>query len=176
MQLVTFTLLSLGAIAAASDAALEPQMARLIPRETWQAWQKRDNILQGGGWALVANSCPLQSTQCTDATCCPNSLLCNPTSSTYDVRAVCCPDGSLLLHRLKVLNVGKADARIQPKTAQLLWLRLHSVQTPLGIFGRQALAQIAISAAFLDKLVFSRSNASQGSKRLLRPSLPLLSD
>lgn len=101
MQLATFTLLSLGAIVAASNTELETQMAKLIPRETWQAWQKRDNILQGGGWALVANSCPLQSTQCTDATCCPNSLLCNPTSAVYNARAVCCPDGSFSSYRRK---------------------------------------------------------------------------
>lgn len=66
--------------------------------------------------------------------------------------------------------------RSQPKTARLLWLRLHSAQTPREIFGRQALAQIAISAVFLYRLVFGRLNASQGSNRLLCPSLPLLSE
>jgi hypothetical protein len=45
MQLLTLTFLSLGAIAAASDSAQEHEMAKLIPRETWKAWQKRDNIL-----------------------------------------------------------------------------------------------------------------------------------
>lgn len=59
MQLITFTLLSLGAIAAASDAAIEPQMAKLIPRETWQDWQKRDNILQGGWMGSRGELMPL---------------------------------------------------------------------------------------------------------------------
>jgi hypothetical protein len=96
MHFLTLTLFPLCAITAASNSAQDLERANLIPRSTWQAWQKRSNILVGGGWPLLATTCPTLSTQCTDGTCCPNSLVCDPTSGAgFDVRAACCPDCSL---------------------------------------------------------------------------------
>ena len=93
MKFFIVALVSLGATTVSANA--EPELAQLIPREQWLK-NKRDNIIQGGGWALYSSStCPAGSSSCGSG-CCPNSLYCQSggTALVFGADdAACCPDG-----------------------------------------------------------------------------------
>src|SRR5882724_2727026 len=111
MQILTLTFLALGAISTAADSKQGPKVSNLTPRETLKAWQRRGDILAGGGWPLLATTCPILSAQFTDGTCCPDSLIYNPTSGAeFDVRAACCPD-SLYPYSQSRFSIFQADTR-----------------------------------------------------------------
>jgi len=97
MKFLIAALVSLGATIASANAEPEPKLAQLVPREQWLK-SKRDNILQGGGWALVSSStCPAGSQDCGSG-CCPNSLYCQSggTALVFGADdAACCPDANI---------------------------------------------------------------------------------
>jgi hypothetical protein len=95
MKFLIAALVSLGATTVSVNAEPEPMLAQLVPREQWLK-SKRDNIIQGGGWALYSSStCPAGSSSCGSG-CCPNSLYCQSgdTALVFGADdAACCPDG-----------------------------------------------------------------------------------
>jgi polyferredoxin len=74
-------------IGAAFIAPTDMEVAQKIPQELW----KRDNVLAGGGWALVVPTCPVGTTSC-DWACCPNSLVCQINLDSNWADQACCPD------------------------------------------------------------------------------------
>jgi hypothetical protein len=97
MKFLAPAIVALGVITTSANAEPEPKLAQLVPREQWLK-SKRDNIVQGGGWALVSSStCPAGSQNCGSG-CCPNSLYCQSggTALVFGADdAACCPDGKL---------------------------------------------------------------------------------
>jgi hypothetical protein len=95
MKFFIVALVSLGVSTVSANAEPEAQLAQLIPHEHWLKI-KRDNIIQGGGWALYSSStCPAGNSSCGSG-CCPNSLYCQSGGTALVFGAddtTCCPDG-----------------------------------------------------------------------------------